>query len=76
MSEKAKQAILIVVVILALVAAGFGAMSFMGGEKPEVVKSIDAGPGAKSEKEAALQGQAQTPAQGEERDLSGAPPGG
>lgn len=81
MSEKAKQALLIVVAIVALVGAGFGAVRFFGGEQQEVIATLPHDPNAKSEKQLALEaqakGQAAPPTEtGGERDLSGAVGGG
>lgn len=75
MSENAKRGALIAIIVVALVAAGFGISNFMGGDKPEVVKTIQGS--GKSEKDIALEQQAAGGGEAggkvsEERDLSGA----
>lgn len=74
MSETAKRAILIVVAVVALIAAGYSAYQYMNADKPipsGVDNSLPAGSktGKQLEMEAMQRGAA-----GGERDASGAPP--
>lgn len=77
MSDNAKKAALIVIVILAIGAAVYGGTKFVGGgEQMEVVKTIPPTPGFKSEKEKFLENQknstnATTPAEAKDADLGG-----
>lgn len=72
MNESQKKAGLIVVIVLALGAAGFGAMKAFSTEEMVVEKRINLPPGHKSEKEQALEQQSKgqgSSAPTEERDL-------
>lgn len=83
MNENTKKVGAIILVVLAVVVAGFSAMQFFGGgdEKMKVEKTIAMPPGFKSEKQKAIEEQeaaakgANTPAAGAtapaERDLGG-----
>jgi len=71
MSENAKKGILAVLIVGAVIAAGFGASTFFRGEQPEVVQTIQGS--GKSEKDAALEQQAAAGKEAGERDLGGAP---
>lgn len=75
MSETGKKVVLIAVIVLAVIAAGFGATRLIGGDQPQVVNEVKMPGDFKSEKQQALEAQG-APAGGGERDLSGAPPGG
>jgi hypothetical protein len=58
MSENAKKAGLIAIVVIAIVAAGFGAKQMFAGEPMDVVKTIPEQPGFKSEKQQFMDNQA------------------
>lgn len=78
MSENAKKIGLVALIVVAVVAAVFGATRFFGGEKMEVQNTVKMPEGYKSEKQRALeaQGQAGQAASGKEADLGGALGGG
>lgn len=79
MNENAKKAGLVVVVILAIGAAVFGAMRLFGEEKMEIQNTVKMPEGHKSEKQKALEAQGAgnpAPATGKEVDLSGSLNGG
>ena len=58
MNENTKKGVLVAVIVLALVIAGFSATHFMGGDKMEAAKVIKTDPNFKSEKDRFLEGQA------------------
>jgi len=74
MNEGAKKGLLIVVIIVAVAIAGFGAMKMFSGDQQQVVETLPGDPNFKSEKQLAVEGQAGAgnSAAGQERDLSGA----
>lgn len=84
MSENAKKAGLIALIVVAIVAAAFGGKRLIAGDSMDVVKTVPPTPGFKSEKERFLEQQAavqQSPVQpsGKDpgaRDLGGSPGGG
>lgn len=77
MNEQTKKIGLIVIVVVAIAAAAFGAKSMFAGDKMEVTDQNPAPAGFKSEKQKALEGQAGTTGAGpgteagKERDLGG-----
>ncbi len=80
MSENAKKIGLIVITIVALAGAVFGAMRLFGEEKMEVQNTVPMPAGYKSEKQRMLEEQqgtqAQPPASGKDADLGGSIQGG
>jgi hypothetical protein len=79
MNENAKRIGLVVVIVVALVAAGIGASSLFKGDQMQSVGEIKAPAGYMSEKEMALEAQksgAPSPPPIQERDLGGDLQGG
>lgn len=80
MNENTKKIGLIAIIVLAIVAAGFGAKTLFVGEQMQVENTVKMPAGYKSEKQRALEQQAQTGAQpiqgGKDSDLSGDLSGG
>lgn len=58
MNENAKKAGLIGLIVVAVIAAGFGAMKFAGGDQPQVDKVIQIPAGSRSMKEIEMENQA------------------
>lgn len=58
MNENAKKAGLIGLIVVAVIAAGFGAMKFVGGDQPQVDKVIQIPAGSRSMKEIEMENQA------------------
>ncbi len=78
MNENVKKFGLIAIALIAVAAVGYQAMKMTSGEKPNVVRTINAPPGHKSEKEQALEAQQSgaTTEGGKDVDLGGDPVSG